>query len=58
MKHLFLITLSLSMLLFMGCTKQETKQNLNNVNDGLKNTWSKTKESFSETTKEFKEETK
>lgn len=58
MGQLFLITLSLGMLLFMGCTKQETKQNLHNVNEGLKNTWSKTKESFSEGTEEFKEETK
>lgn len=58
MKQLLMLTLSLGMLLLMGCTKQETKQNLHNVNEGLKNSWSKTKESFSESTEEFKEETK
>ncbi|MDA3947212.1 MAG: hypothetical protein PF439_11100 [Helicobacteraceae bacterium] len=58
MKHFYLIGLSLSMLLFMGCTKQETKQNLHNVNEGLKNSWHKTKEAVSESTEEFKEETK
>ncbi|MGB5966277.1 MAG: hypothetical protein WBF77_13865 [Sulfurimonadaceae bacterium] len=58
MKHAFLITLLLSMLLFMGCTKQESKQNLKNINDGFKNAWSNTKQSFSEGTEEFKEETK
>ena len=58
MRPLLLITLSLGMLFFMGCTKQETKQNLKNVNEGLKNTWSKTKSAVSDSTKEFKEETK
>ena len=58
MRYILLTALSASMLLFMGCTKQETKQNLKNVNQGLKNTWSKTKTSFSETTEEFKEQTK
>lgn len=58
MKQLLLIALSLGMLLFMGCTKQESKQNLKNINDGFKNAWSKTKQSFSEGTEEFKEETK
>ncbi len=58
MKNFFLLSLSLSMLLFMGCTKQETKQNLHNVNEGLKNSWSKTKEAVSDTTEEFKEGTK
>ncbi len=58
MKLLLLIALTAGVLLFPGCTKQETKQNLKNVNEGLKNTWVKTEESFSETTEEFKEETK
>lgn len=58
MKQLLILTLTLGMLFFMGCTKQETKQNLHNVNEGFKNSWSKTKSSFSESTKEFKEETK
>ncbi len=58
MKQLLMLTLSLGMLFFMGCTKQETKQNLKNVNEGFKNSWSKTKSSFSKSTKEFKEETK
>ena len=58
MKQLFLIALAGALLLLSGCTKQETKQNLRNVNEGLKNTWEKTKESVSETTQEFKEKTK
>lgn len=58
MKQLLMVTLTFGMLFLMGCTKQETKQNLKNVNEGLKNSWSKTKESFSESTEEFKEETK
>ena len=45
-------------LLFMGCTKQESKENLNNINQGFKNAWGKTKKSFNESTKEFSEESK
>ncbi|WP_345975603.1 hypothetical protein [Sulfurimonas sp. HSL3-7] len=58
MKQLFLIALAGGLLLLSGCTKHETKQNLHNVNEGLKSTWKKTKKSFSETTEEFKEKTK
>ena len=58
MRHLFLITLSAGMLLYTGCTKQETKENLKNVNEGLKNSWVKTKKSFGEATEAFKEESK
>jgi hypothetical protein len=58
MKHFYLIGLSLSMLLFMGCTKQDTKQIHHYDNVGLKNSWHKTKEAVSESTEEFKEETK
>ena len=42
----------------MGCTKQESKENLNNINQGFKNAWGKTKKSFSEGTEEFSEESK
>jgi uncharacterized lipoprotein YajG len=57
MRHLLLIALSATLFLFAGCTKQETKQNLKNVNEGLKNSWIKTKKSFSKATEAFKEET-
>ena len=58
MRNLLLITLSIGMFLFMGCTKQESKENLNNINQGFKNAWGKTKKSFSEGTEEFSEESK
>ncbi len=58
MRPLFLITLSLGMLFFVGCTKQESKKNLHNINQGFKNAWGNTKKSFNESTKEFKEDTK
>ena len=58
MRNFFLITLSIGMFLFMGCTKQESKENLNNINQGFKNAWGDTKKSFNESTKEFSEESK
>jgi len=58
MQKTLLLILALAMLMFMGCTKQETKENLHNVNQGFKNSWNKTKEAFSDGTESFKEETK
>jgi len=57
MRKLVVLTFSLSMLLLMGCTKQETKENLHNVGQGFKNAWGETKKSFSEGTEEFKDST-
>jgi len=57
MKKLVVLTFSLSMLLLMGCTKQETKENMHNIGQGFKNAWGETKKSVHEGTKEFKDST-
>ena len=57
--HNIAIALALvATLLLSGCTRHETKENLDNVKGGLKNTWKNVKKEVSETTKEFEEETR
>jgi len=58
MRHLLLPLLIILLLSMSGCTKQETKSNLHNINEGLKNGWKKTKGAFSDSTEDFKESTK
>jgi outer membrane biogenesis lipoprotein LolB len=41
-----------------ACTKQESKENWNNVKEGSKNTWQQAKKAFSEGTEDFKDSTK
>ena len=55
MTKALLIALSLSILLFTGCTKKEFKTNWSNVKGGVKNTWHKTKDAVSKGTEDFEE---
>ncbi|WP_170164682.1 hypothetical protein [Thiocapsa rosea] len=41
-----------------ACTKQESKENWNNIKEGSKNTWQHAKKAVSEGTEDFKESTK
>ena len=40
-----------------ACTKQESKENWNNIKDGTKNSWQTAKKAISEATEDFKEST-